>query len=447
MDHFPILKQLQLASLDGELVHPEGSGYDVLRKVWNGVFDKRPAAIVRVSSVEDVVKTIDKAARNQATLAVRCGGHSLPGLSTCNDGIVLDMSRMNHIKVDPIARTAEVDGGALLGDLDRAGGLHGLVVPAGVVSHTGTAGLTLGGGMGWLSRRFGLTIDNLISVDLITANGSKITASADVEPELFWGLRGGGGNFGVVTKFKYRMHPLGPVSVGNWRYPVTSAGDALRRLHELADVAPRELTTGFNVTGTELRVTAFWSGDTSLASKMITPFGSLSVGGEGEHGPIEFTAHQSRSDDFMRWGRRYYSKGGFLGDLTSEVIHTMVRAVETIPTPDSDIYAIQLGGAVTDVSDSDTAYTGRAAKYYWLATPVWDDPSDDERCFQWGRRVASELAALSMSGNYVNEQGDTGKEVSESAYGAEKYRHLQKLKSRFDPKNLFRLNQNIEPET
>ena len=266
-----------------------------------------------------------------------------------------------------------------------------------------------------LSRRFGLTIDNLISVDLITANGSKITASADVEPELFWGLRGGGGNFGVVTKFKYRMHPLGPVSVGNWRYPIASAGDALRRLHELADVAPCELTTGFNVTGSEMRVTAFWSGDTNLASKMITPFGALSVGVTGEYGPIEFTSHQSRSDDSMRWGRRYYSKGGFFGDLTSEVIRTIVRAVETIPTPDSDIYAIQLGCAITDVSDSGTAYTGRAAKFYWLATPVWDDPSDDVRCFEWGRRVAAELAALSLSGNYVNEQGDTGKEVSMGA--------------------------------
>ncbi len=445
MDRFPIAERLGHLKLEGDVIYAEDAGYDSARKVWNGVFDKRPAAVVRVRSVEDIVSIIDLAAQSDALLAVRCGGHSLPGLSTCNDGIVLDMSLMNHIKADPGARIAEVEGGSLLGDLDRAGAPHGLVVPAGVVSHTGAAGLTLGGGMGWLSRRYGLTIDSLISVDLVTANGSKITASAEVEPELFWGLRGGGGNFGVVTRFKYRMHPLGPVSVGSWQYPIKAAGDALKCLQELANDAPRELTTGFNITGTELKVTAFWSGAEKLASKVIGPFGTLTAGALGEHGPAEFIAHQSRHDDFMRWGRRYYSKGGFFGDLTDEIVTALVKAAETMPTPDSDIYAIQLGGAVTDVSDSDTAYTGRAAKYYWLVSPVWDDPSDDGRCLTWGRKIAAELAVLSMSGNYVNEQGDVGKEVAMSAYGAEKYRRLQKLKSRFDPNNLFRLNQNIEP--
>ena len=198
----PIVERLRQLNFDGNVINTDDLGYDSARKVWNGVFDKRPAAIVRVRSAEDIVTTIDVAARSEALLAVRCGGHSLPGLSTCDDGIVLDMSLMNHIKVNPKARIAEVEGGSLLGDLDRAGAPHGLVVPAGVVSHTGAAGLTLGGGMGWLSRRYGLTIDSLISVDLVTANGSKITASAEVEPELFWGLRGGGGNFGVVTKIQ-----------------------------------------------------------------------------------------------------------------------------------------------------------------------------------------------------------------------------------------------------
>ena len=446
MDVSPLTERVRRLNFHGEVIHPGDSGYDAGRKVWNGVFDKRPAAIVRVRSVEDIVSIIDVAARSDSLLAVRCGGHSLPGLSTCNDGIVLDMSLMNQIKVDSVARIAEVEGGSLLGDLDRAGAPHGLVVPAGVVSHTGAAGLTLGGGMGWLSRRYGLTIDSLISVDLVTANGSKITASSEVEPELFWGLRGGGGNFGVVTKFRYRMHSLGPVVVGNWRYPIAAAGDALKSLHELADAAPRGLTTGFNITGTELKVTAFWSGAGNLASKMIPPFGTLAAQATGGHGPVEFAAHQSRHDDFLRWGRRYYSKGGFFGDLTDDVVSALARAAETMPTPDSDIYVIQLGGAVKDVSDSDTAYTGRAAKYYWLVSPVWDDTADDRRCMGWGRTIAAEFAALSMSGNYVNEQGDTGKEVAMSAYGAEKYSRLQKLKVRFDPKNLFRLNQNIEPD-
>jgi FAD/FMN-containing dehydrogenase len=445
MDISPLTARLRQVKFHGDVMYAEDSGYEAARKVWNGVFDKRPAAIVKVRSVEDIVSIIDVASRSDALLAVRGGGHSLPGLSTCNDGIVLDMSRMNHIKVDPTARTAEVEGGSLLGDLDRAGTPHGLVVPAGVVSHTGAAGLTLGGGMGWLSRRYGLTIDSLISVDLVTANGTQITASAEVEPELFWGLRGGGGNFGVVTKFKYRMHPLGPVSVGDWQYPIKAAGDALRRLHELADVAPRELTIGLRIIGTDLKVTAFWSGAEKLAGEMIAPFGKLAAEAAGMHGPVEFVAHQSRNDDFMRWGRRYYTKGGFFGDLTDEIIGALVRAAETMPTPDSDIIVTQLGGAVTDARDSDTAYTGRAAKYYWLVSPVWDEAVDDRRCLAWGRKIAAEFAALSMSGNYVNEQGDVGKEVAKSAYGAEKYSRLQKLKSRFDPKNLFRLNQNIEP--
>lgn len=445
MDVSSLTEQLRQLKFHGNVICAEDARYDGSRKVWNGVFDKRPAAIVRVRSVEDIVSTIDVAAQCDALLAVRCGGHSLPGLSTCNDGIVLDMSLLNQIRVDPVARVAEIEGGSLLGDLDRAGSPHGLVVPAGVVSHTGAAGLTLGGGMGWLSRRYGLTIDSLISVDLITANGSKITASPEVEPELFWGLRGGGGNFGVVTKFKFRMHSLGSVTVGNWRYPIAVAVDALKRLHELADAASREFTAGFNITGTELKVTAFWSGEENLASKVVTPFGTLTDKAVGGHGPTEFTAHQSRHDDFMRWGRRYYSKGGFFGDLTEEIVDALVMAAKTMPTPDSDIYVIQLGGAVADVPDSATAYTGRAAKYYWLVSPVWDDAANDGLCMAWGRTIAAQLAALSMSGNYVNEQGDTGKEVAMNAYGAEKYSRLQKLKAHFDPKNLFRLNQNIDP--
>jgi hypothetical protein len=248
-----------------------------------------------------------------------------------------------------------------------------------------------------------------------------------------------------VTQFKYKLHPLGPVSVGSWQYPITAGGEALKRLHELANVAPREFTAGFNITGTELKVTAFWSGAEELTSKVIAPFGNLAAGAAGGYGPAEFIAHQSRHDDFLRWGRRYYSKGGFFGDLTDEIVRALVRAAEAMPTPDTDIYVIQLGGAVTDVPDQNTAYTGRTAKYYWLVSPVWDDTRDDRRCMAWGRNIASEFSALSMSGNYVNEQGDTGREVAISAYGAEKYTRLQKLKSRFDPKNLFRLNQNIEP--
>jgi FAD/FMN-containing dehydrogenase len=352
---------------------------------------------------------------------------------------------MNKIEVDADRCLAKVSGGALLGDLDRSGEPFGLVVPAGVVSHTGAAGLTLGGGMGWLSRRYGLTIDSVVSMNLITAGGESVTVSADNEPDLFWGLRGGGGNFGVVTEFTYNMHPLGLVWSGLWKYPLAKAPQALQSLGHLASKAPRELTTSFNLTVAGLSVSAFWSGAERSADALLSPFGKLADGGQGESGETRFVSHQSRHDELLRWGRRYYSKGGFFHELTDKIIHAMMGIASAFPTEDSDIYVLQLGGAVGDVDDSATAYTGRAAGYYWITSACWDDVNDDMRCIAWGRSAAAELARLSMSGNYVNEQGDMERDIAVKAYGVEKYKRLQRLKARLDPGNLFRLNQNIEP--
>ena len=334
---------MSAASLVGELaksitsdglILSDDPRYEQARLVWNGIADRRPAAIVKARNSNDIRVTIEIAAAHGALLAVRCGGHSLPGLSTCDGGIVLDLSAMNSVTIDPATRTAVVGGGALLGDLDRAGAVHGLVVPAGVVSHTGAAGLTLGGGMGWLSRRFGLTIDSLNSIDLITADGSEVHASINSEPEMFWGLRGGGGNFGVVTRFTYRMHPLGPVFVGNWQYPVTHLAQLLAKFHGLSDIAPRELTTGLHIAGTDVSVTAFWSGESAKAEEMLAPFGKLASGAAGGQGEVSFIAHQSRSDEIVRWGRRYYSKGGFFGDFSEAIIAELTSAMANMPTPD-----------------------------------------------------------------------------------------------------------------
>ena len=438
-------REFARARIDGDIVDYDHPEYDRLRRVWNAMADRRPAVIVRARGVADVEKVIAVAAKHGTLLAVRGGGHSIPGLSTCDDGIVLDLSLMNTVTVDKSAGRADVLGGALLGDLDRAGAPAGLVVPAGVVSHTGVAGLTLGGGMGWLSRRFGLTIDNLLAVDIATADGRSRRISADVEPDLFWAIRGGGGNFGVVTKFTFRMHALAEVLVGSWVYPVADSGVVLRRYRDLAADAPRELTTGFILTSAGLLVTALWSGTSDRAEAAVAPFGVLGRPNSGSIGGVTFLDLQRRADDRMAWNRRYYAKGGYLQEVDDRAVDRMDDSIGSAPTPDAEFYVLQLGGAVSDIDDDATPYTGRAAGYYWIVESAWDRKADDERLIAWSRMAAGRLAEISMRGNYVNEQGDFGKEVALGAYGEKKYGRLARLKAQYDPTNLFRLNQNIEP--
>jgi FAD/FMN-containing dehydrogenase len=446
MDVSSIGSELSQVQMDGLIVDRDHAGYDKYRRIWNALADRRPAAIVRACSVDDVRKTVRIAAAQNALLAVRSGGHSIPGLSTCDDGIVLDLSLMNDVKVDAAAGIAEVSGGALLGDLDAAGARAGLVTPAGVVSHTGVAGLTLGGGMGWLSRRFGLTIDNLLGAEVVTADGRLIWASADSEPDLFWGLRGGGGNFGVVTRFRFRMHPLGPIVVGRWTYSAHDYEAVLQGFQRLSAEAPRELTTNFAFASTQLVVTACWSGAPEGAEAGVAPFGSLASPVTGSFGNMAYVDLQKRHDETKAWGQRHYSKGGFLGKIDGAAIACMKEAIASAPTPDSEFLVTQLGGAINDIEETATPYSGRAANYYWIANTIWDKRADDARCMDWGRSSAKSLAAISMQGNYVNEQADFGKDVAIGAYGAEKYNRLAKLKARYDPTNLFRLNQNIEPK-
>jgi len=442
-----LLRELERAQLDGPVIGRDHGDYQHARLVWNGVINRLPAAIVRAASVADVTRTIHVAATTGSPLAVRCGGHSFPGFSTCDDGIVLDLSAMNEIAVDPAARIASVGGGSLLVDLDRAGAPHGLVTPTGVVSHTGAGGLTLGGGMGWLSRRLGLTIDSLVEAEVSTADGRVIRASAQVEPELFWGLRGGGGNFGVVTRFTFQMHELGPVLVGRWMYPAPETPAVLRRYAALAADAPRPLTSAFTVTAAGARVTAVWSGSAEGAETAVTPYGTLGTLSTAAVGGMTFLQLQSHSDEHFQPGRRYYAKGGFLAALTEDAIDQIASALDESPAPDAEVYVLQLGGAIADHTDDATAYTGRRAGFYWIVEPVWDAAADDERCIAWGRQTSAGLTAISMRGNYVNEQSEVGTNMTLGAYGENTYRRLVALKTRFDPNNLFRLNQNIQPDT
>ena len=440
-----VVELLAAADLGGGLVVPRSADFDRRRRIWNAVVDRHPAAIVRPTTAGEVAAVVRAAAESGALLSVRCGGHSFPGHSTCDGGVVLELSALNSVSFDPATARCVVGGGALLGDVDRAALPHGLAVPAGVVSHTGIGGLTLGGGMGWLSRVHGLTIDSLVGVDIVTADGALRRASAEREPDLFWALRGGGGNFGVVVAFEFRARAVGPVSAGKWAYPLADIHDAMLGAAELVGGAPRELTISFSATRLGVALTAFWAGAPSGADAALAPFGRLTGSAAGGHGPVSFLDLQSRNDHHSAWGRRYYAKGGFVRHLDADLVECIAAAVAEGPTDHSEVYVPQLGGAVADVDEDATAYSGREAGFYWLVEPIWDDPADDAGCLEWGRRHGGRLAALSMDTNYVNEHADTDGEFPERAYGSSKYRRLRSIKARYDPANLFRLNANIRP--
>jgi FAD/FMN-containing dehydrogenase len=438
-----VTRDLKRVTLDGSFVDRDHPNYDRMRRVWNGMIDRHPAAIVLARDADDVAKVVQIAAEHGVMLAVRCGGHSFPGFSTCDGGILLDLSLIKHITVDPAARCADVGGGALLGDLDLAGAPYGLVTPAGVVSHTGVGGLTLGGGMGWLSRRFGLTVDNLLGAEIVTAEGRLIRTSIDERRDLFWAICGGGGNFGVVTRFRFAMHPLGPVVVGQWAYPFCEAVSALRRYRDSMTKAPREMTVAFFLTRGDLRVKALWSGSAIPSASAFERLGKLGSPSAASIGGLTFLELQKALDEDSSWGRRYYAKGGFLRDMDESTIGVLAESMADAPTDSAEIYILQLGGAIEDRDEMETPYTGRAAPFYWIVQPAWDSPTDDQACVAWARKTAARLEAVSMRGNYVNEQSETG--LAAGAYGEEKFRRLAEIKGRYDPANVFRLNQNIEP--
>src|SRR5262245_46839315 len=350
--------ELARADLDAAVVNATHADYDRLRQVYNAVIDRRPGAIVQAATVTDVQKLVRIAADSGLPLAVRCGGHSFAGLGTCDDGIVCDLSRMNEVVVDPVARTVDVAGGALLGHVDAAGEPYGLVTPAGVVSHTGVGGLTLGGGMGYLSRRFGLTIDNLVEADIVTADGARTRVAADEQPELFWAIRGGGGNFGVVTRFRFRMHELGPVAIRRWTHPTSGVADTLRRYRDAAATAPRDLTTSFVITKEELALRGIQTGHAARTGAALERF-ALPGGVQDPQEDLTFIELQRAADELLPWGRRYYSKGGFLAAMDDRFVDVLVDAVAEAPIAGVEVYCVQLGGAVADVDEDATAYSGR----------------------------------------------------------------------------------------
>jgi FAD/FMN-containing dehydrogenase len=449
------------ARLRGDLItagHPE---YDSARRVWNGMFDRHPAAIARVQGAVDVVAVVDFARETGCELAVRGGAHSSAGYSTTDGGIVLDLSRLKGVWVDPQAKTARAQAGALWGDVDRETQAHGLAVPGGQISHTGIAGLTLGGGIGWLSRQHGLTIDNLLSVELVTADGRLVTASADEEPELFWGLRGGSGNFGVVVSFEYRLHDVGPLVLGGpLVYRLDDAADALRNARDYFESAPDDVSLWLVLThvppappfpeeawGEPVLVVAPFCTDLERGPDLLAPLTGFGRPVANLHGPLPYVALQAALDDVDPHGHRYWERGDYLAGLSDDAIDALVAGGRTASSPRNEILVFPLGGTVARVGADATAFGDRSAPWAVWVVGQWTDEAEDDRHRDWTRAVSASLAPWTTGGVYVNAiGGDVTDERKVAAFGgAAKLERLRELKRAWDPGNLFRLNHNIRP--
>jgi FAD binding domain/Berberine and berberine like len=451
--------ELDDAAFRGQVLGPSDAAYDEHRRIWNGSFDRRPAAIVRCAGVADVVTALAAAQASGLPVAIRSGGHSFPGLSVADGALMIDLSPMKGVRVDPERRTARVQAGVLLGELDRETQAFGLAVPSGIVTHTGVAGLTLGGGIGWIMRKHGLSVDQLVSVDLVTADGEFVRASADENADLFWGVRGGGGNFGIVTEFEFRCVPLGPeVLAGPVFWPMERSGEVLRFYRDWVAEAPDELMTivvhrkapPLPFVPEELHgkpvvmVVCCWTGDPEEGERFIKPLREFGPPAADVCVRKPYLAHQAMFDPSFVPGRWYYFKSCDVAELTDEIIDvTMERSLQ-ISSPLTSFPIWQMGGAVGRVGDDETAFNGRTAGFTFNigASTETEAGFDEER--EWVRGFWSALEPWHQ-GVYVNFLGDEGADRVRESYGPEKYGRLQALKQKYDPSNLFRLNQNIPP--
>ncbi|MFL5797291.1 MAG: FAD-binding oxidoreductase [Actinomycetota bacterium] len=443
--------------LRGDVVVPGDSDYDAARVVWNGMIDRFPAIVARCAGTADVIAAVRFARDQDLVVAVRGGGHSVGGFSTCDGGIVIDLSGMRGVRVDPERRVARVNGGAHLGELDREAQAFGLACPVGVVGHTGVAGLTLGGGMGRLQRKLGFTIDNLLSVELVTADGRLIRASEEEKADLFWGIRGAGANFGVVTSFEFRLHPIGPLVTHGWvAYPADRAHESVARFAEFAATAPHEFMPSINfgavspedpwpslVGQTVVRLGGTHCGPVEDAERDLR---SLRAGGAlaDTFEPKPYLSLQVSGDEAMAWGKRFYMRGGFADAITDEVVDACLEHVADAPG-DCEISLWGQGGAISRIPDDAMAFTGRDAAFWIGAETFWEDPARDDEFVSWGRTAWDALKPFTAAGHYVNDMVETGEAVVRSVYGDAKYERLVALKRAFDPDNVFRLNQNIRP--
>ncbi len=450
-------------TLRGTLIQPHDEGYHEARAVWNGTIDRHPAVITKCAGTADVIAAVNFAREHDLEIAVRGGGHNVAGTAVCDDGIVIDLSAMRAVWVDPRTRTARVQGGALWSDVDHETQAHGLATTGGIVSHTGVAGLTLGGGIGWLMRKHGLTADNLLSADVVTADGEFIRASEDEHSDLFWALRGGGGNFGIVTSFEFALHPVGPtVLAGPVFWAADDTADVLRFYRNFARDAPDELGTVIRF-GTipplpavpeelhwrpAVAINACYAGPVDEGERVLRPL--------SEHGtplldlvsPKPYLAHQGGLDSTVLHGWHYYWKSTDLPELSDDLIDVFVDHAFAAESPRSYSVLFHLGGAVSRVDDDATAYTGRGSPHNININGVWR-PDEEEKYVEsetaWTRRFFDALEPH-REGVYVNFlDADDGTQRVRESYGEDTYRRLTEIKTEYDPENVFHLNQNIEP--
>ncbi|HZQ85437.1 MAG TPA: FAD-binding oxidoreductase [Acidimicrobiales bacterium] len=449
------------AHFAGTAIVPGDERYEEARAVWNGTVDAHPVLVAQCRTVEDIVAAVNLTRDAGVPFAVRGGGHSVAGLSTCDGGVVIDLSSMRAVTVDSKRRVATAEPGATWGDFDAATGRHGLASTGGLISTTGVAGLTLGGGIGWLQRRYGLACDNLIGAELITADGVTVRASQSERPDLLWGLRGGGGNFGIVSRFEFSVHPVTTVLGGLMLFPMDQGRNVLCTFRDWAAdlpdegsmlaavlTAPPEPFVPSHLVGQKaVGILGCWCGDLEDGAAALEPLRRLKPAAD-VFGPMPYPALQGMLDAGAPAGLRNYFRGGYLSDLTDDVIDVVLEQGAAMPSPMSQIHLHQMGGAVGRVGLGDTAFSGRAAAYTYNLVSTWSDAAEDATHIAANRQLAAALAPMSQQGTYVNfltdASGDNEIPVR-AAYGDDVYERLARLKREFDPTNLFRTNLNVRP--
>jgi FAD/FMN-containing dehydrogenase len=447
--------------LRGSLCLKGEPGYDEARTIWNAMIDRRPSAVVRCQGASDVMQAVRFARENGLLVAVRGGGHNIAGNAVCEGGLLIDLSPMRSVRIDAKKRTARVEPGVTLGEFDKEAQAFGLATPLGINSTTGVGGLALGGGFGWLSRKFGFTVDSLLTADVVTADGALVQASAAENPDLFWAIRGGGGNFGVVTSFEFQLYPLGPsVTAGLIVHPFARARELLSKYRKVAAEAPDELTIWVvlrkapplpflpaEVHGQDILVFAVcYAGDSTKADAAMAPLRALGEPIADVIGVQPYAAWQTAFDPLLTPGAFNYWKSHNFAALSDQLLDLLVDAVGTLPTGECEIFIAQLGGASSRVSSEATAYPHRDANFVMNVHTRWRERDDEQRSIKWARELFAAAAPHATGGVYVNFMPEDETERVQGAYGSN-YERLATLKGKYDPRNLFRLNQNVQPTT
>jgi FAD/FMN-containing dehydrogenase len=441
--------ELQQLKINGTVLQAGDAEYDNVRKVWNGMIDRKPAFIAQCTNADDISACVRFARKNNMIVSVKGGGHNVAGNAVCDGGLMIDLSKMKEIKVDAANKRATAEPGVILREFDAATMANGLATTGGTVSDTGLAGLTLGGGLGWLMGKYGLTVDNLLGAEMVLANGEQVTVDEDNHPDLFWAIRGGGGNFGIVSKFKYQLHSFGPnVVAGMILYPMEQAKAVMKFYREYARTAPDELMaySGFFVTPEGLPVTMLlpaWLGDLEEADKHLIPLRSFGTPLADMITEMPYTALQSILDAAAPTGIRRYWKSGYFTDLSDELLDIILKYVATRPSPLSPVLFLHMRGAAARIANEATAFGNRRDQWDSDIISQWIDAADDEKNISWTRSFWKEIEPLT-NGVYVNHLGSDDDPRIANAYGSN-FERLKTIKKKYDPDNFFRMNNNIKP--